>query len=288
MVIGQILLSQAFQPYLEQIAVYISTFVTSDRNLAQIVQKNLMGHVSIGWLLQRRYTLPTSRYYRFAFASLSPSPHHHISSPPYHHQPPCPPPHPHSLQSGRNRKTSIMFTLCLGYLIFAATMFSLQSDSLSQQLEWLYGADVSLEAPAFNLPLPEDKLRKFLATAMTNDTEPYQTFQIVEDFTFVTFPMNSFFPVASAFLRRFVAAIWRPSSESHLSSHPSSHSSPRPSSHPPPHPPPTGPHRFEVPGCEFTAWRETFSMLPWTNTFCRRRSVTRSIETTCQAGTLTL
>ena len=45
MVIGQILLSQAFQPYFEQVAVYISTFVTTDRNLAHIVQKNLMGHV---------------------------------------------------------------------------------------------------------------------------------------------------------------------------------------------------------------------------------------------------
>lgn len=42
----------------------------------------------------------------------------------------------------RNRKTAVMFTLCLGFVIFAAALFTLQSRSIPNNLEWAYGADI--------------------------------------------------------------------------------------------------------------------------------------------------
>jgi len=41
---------------------------------------------------------------------------------------------------GRNKLTSLMFTLCLGFIIFALTMFSLQTNTVVRNLQWTYGA----------------------------------------------------------------------------------------------------------------------------------------------------
>lgn len=92
----------------------------------------------------------------------------------------------------RNQKTALMFTLCVGYLIFAATMFSMQTRSLKQQIEWFYGADVVVTAPSFSLPLPETKLRDFMTTVLVNETNPISVYRIVDDYTFVTFGLDTF------------------------------------------------------------------------------------------------
>ena len=42
----------------------------------------------------------------------------------------------------RNQKTAAMFTLCVGFVIFAATMFVLQAQSIPENLEWAAGADI--------------------------------------------------------------------------------------------------------------------------------------------------
>lgn len=91
-----------------------------------------------------------------------------------------------NLQSHRNRntKTSSMFTICLSYVIFAATMFTLQAKSLSQTQEWFAGADVSITGGSLNDPLPEANLIIYL-------DEIVAVSKVVLDYTFVTIPLDS-------------------------------------------------------------------------------------------------
>ena len=87
MVIGQVLITQSFELYLEHGLVWLLIW-GRDRILAHIVIKNLHAH------------------------------------------------------RPRNQKTAIMFTLCVGFVIFAGTMFVLQAESIPENLAWLAGADV--------------------------------------------------------------------------------------------------------------------------------------------------
>ncbi|KAI9140455.1 FtsX-like permease family-domain-containing protein [Paraphysoderma sedebokerense] len=109
----------------------------------------------------------------------------------------------------RNRKTALMFTLCLAYIIFAATMFRLQSDSLSQNIEWTYGADISVEGRGFQYPLPEDKLVNFLERVKMKENQTSFD-HIVQDYTFTTYALNSYYPVTNMYLSG-LASISRPS-----------------------------------------------------------------------------
>ncbi|KAI9168390.1 hypothetical protein H9P43_007762 [Blastocladiella emersonii ATCC 22665] len=84
----------------------------------------------------------------------------------------------------RNGKTALMFTLCLAYIIFAAVMFRLQADTLSETLEWNYGADISIDGVSFARPLPEARVSNFLASSTA-----------VAGFTYLTFPLTSYYPV---------------------------------------------------------------------------------------------
>jgi hypothetical protein len=68
-----------------------------------------------------------------------------------------------SAHRSRNSKTAIMFSLCVAYVIFAGTLFSLQAGSLAQQLEWSYGSDLIMSASSYDEPLPESDLRSFLS-----------------------------------------------------------------------------------------------------------------------------
>ncbi|KAI3632542.1 hypothetical protein MIR68_009648 [Amoeboaphelidium protococcarum] len=90
----------------------------------------------------------------------------------------------------RNRKTAVMFTLCIGYIIFASTMFTLQISSLNQSVEWFLGADVVISGPSYQLPLPEMKLRQALTQLLPNSSAPNYADRIVAGFTFVTYPIN--------------------------------------------------------------------------------------------------
>ncbi|KAL7747024.1 hypothetical protein RI367_007637 [Sorochytrium milnesiophthora] len=114
----------------------------------------------------------------------------------------------------RNRKTALMFTLCLAYIIFAAAMFTLQTDSLSQTLEWSYGADLVVNGRGFLYPLPEQQLRDYFSTVMYNASNAAamttSSVNIVEGYTFTTYPLNSYYPVNSLHLGA-VVTISRPS-----------------------------------------------------------------------------
>ncbi|ORX82075.1 hypothetical protein BCR32DRAFT_292904 [Anaeromyces robustus] len=85
----------------------------------------------------------------------------------------------------RNSKTSIMFSLCLAYIIFAAALFSLMGGSLSRQIEWTTGADISIVAKSFDTPLPEDEIRALLDSNSITDDE-----DLIEEYSFVTYPLN--------------------------------------------------------------------------------------------------
>ncbi|KAJ3068243.1 hypothetical protein HK102_007219 [Quaeritorhiza haematococci] len=83
--------------------------------------------------------------------------------------------------------------MCLAYVIFASVMFNLQADSLSQGIEWTYGSDIAVRGAGFLRPLPEKRLRTFLESVKMGN--PNATRQVVRDYTFVTYPLNSFYAV---------------------------------------------------------------------------------------------
>jgi hypothetical protein len=101
-----------------------------------------------------------------------------------------------NLQShfSRNSKTSIMFSLCLAYIIFAAALFSLMGGSLSRQIEWSTGADICITAKSINNPLPEEKIKTLLEDSLFIDEE------LIEEYSFVTFPLNHYNTINSAYL----------------------------------------------------------------------------------------
>lgn len=83
----------------------------------------------------------------------------------------------------RNRRAALMFSLCLAYVCFASTMFTLQANSLANTLSWLTGADISVVGTNWAKPLPEIDLRVMLdAKSVYNGSSP----PIVQSFTFLT------------------------------------------------------------------------------------------------------
>lgn len=55
-----------------------------------------------------------------------------------------------------------MFTLSLGFLIFAGASFTLQSATIADTISSLFGSDINIFAPGWTLPLPEATLRAAL------------------------------------------------------------------------------------------------------------------------------
>lgn len=99
-----------------------------------------------------------------------------------------------NLQShfSRNSKTSVMFSLCLAYIIFAAALFSLMGGSLSRQIEWSTGADISISSNDIFHPLPEDDIRNIIENNMLTDED------LIDSYTFVTYPINHLGSISSA------------------------------------------------------------------------------------------
>ncbi|KAJ3299821.1 hypothetical protein HK104_006755 [Borealophlyctis nickersoniae] len=87
----------------------------------------------------------------------------------------------------RNNKTALMFTLSLAYIIFAATMFTLQAGSVRQAVEWKYGADVIVTGPRWSKPVPEAKLRAYFESQKGGNGAG----AIVEGYTFVTYDLST-------------------------------------------------------------------------------------------------
>ncbi|EPZ33956.1 hypothetical protein O9G_003476 [Rozella allomycis CSF55] len=89
----------------------------------------------------------------------------------------------------RNRKTSLMFVICLAYVLFAATMFTMQANSLSDNQSWFAGADIVVTGGTMNNPLPDTALRSYLNTVLVKYNNSSRC--IVEDYSFATVPLNS-------------------------------------------------------------------------------------------------
>jgi len=86
---------------------------------------------------------------------------------------------------GRNRKTAIMFTTSIAFVVFAGAMFSLQAVSIKSNVQQFSGGDFVAQADSIDEPLDEAGLRNFLESATTNSS-------YIEDFTFITFPLASY------------------------------------------------------------------------------------------------
>ncbi|ORX53870.1 hypothetical protein BCR36DRAFT_348918 [Piromyces finnis] len=93
----------------------------------------------------------------------------------------------------RNSKTSVMFSLCLAYIIFAAALFALMGGSLSRQIEWSTGADISIYANDFQYPLPEEQIRNILEKKLFMEDDE----NLIEEYTFVTFPLSNYDAIVS-------------------------------------------------------------------------------------------
>jgi ABC-type antimicrobial peptide transport system permease subunit len=66
----------------------------------------------------------------------------------------------------RNQKTALMFTLSLGFMIFAGASFSLQAATIADTVSSVFGADINFFAPSWSVPLPEETIRSALRQEM--------------------------------------------------------------------------------------------------------------------------
>eukprot|EP00742_Colponemidia_sp_Colp-10_P003305 GILJ01003519.1.p1 GENE.GILJ01003519.1~~GILJ01003519.1.p1 ORF type:complete len:1186 (-),score=204.90 GILJ01003519.1:249-3806(-) len=89
----------------------------------------------------------------------------------------------------RNKKTALMFTLALSFLIFGAAMFSLEGTNLAQNIQLTLGSDLVATTP-YSKPLAVDGITNFLRS-IGQDSSAFNQTRLVDDFTFVTFPLSA-------------------------------------------------------------------------------------------------
>ena len=82
----------------------------------------------------------------------------------------------------RNAKTTLMYTLCIGFLIFSGTGFNLQAKMIQDLVKKTLGSDLVIFSTSSN-GLDEYRIRKFL-----NNYKNQESF--VKDFTFLTFELD--------------------------------------------------------------------------------------------------
>ncbi len=87
----------------------------------------------------------------------------------------------------RNRKTAQMFTICLAFIIFTGSMFSLQTKSIIDNVKVFVGADIIVFAPTLTEELDEASMSTYLEQEVQNTK---QGNGILIDYTFVTFAMG--------------------------------------------------------------------------------------------------
>lgn len=93
----------------------------------------------------------------------------------------------------RNAKTAIMLTTSFAFIIFAGALFGLLSSILLEFFEEIVGSDVTVRATYIDKPLDEAGLRAFL------DSEIRSNRSVVQNYTFVTFPLGEYPFVTSAY-----------------------------------------------------------------------------------------
>lgn len=81
----------------------------------------------------------------------------------------------------RSRKTFMMFTLAIAFVIFAGVAFSLQVSSIRSNIESFIGADALLKSSTSSYPLPEKELNSYLDSMIAKgevDNYCYQSFSV--------------------------------------------------------------------------------------------------------------
>eukprot|EP00002_Diphylleia_rotans_P012112 TRINITY_DN2372_c0_g1_i2.p1 TRINITY_DN2372_c0_g1~~TRINITY_DN2372_c0_g1_i2.p1 ORF type:complete len:590 (+),score=61.92 TRINITY_DN2372_c0_g1_i2:617-2386(+) len=91
-----------------------------------------------------------------------------------------------SSHGDRNIKTALMFTIALAFIIFAGSMFSLQTAAIVDNVKLLLGADIAVISTNTKAMLDETLLREFLET---------QRSIRVQEYTFVTYPIGDLFNI---------------------------------------------------------------------------------------------
>jgi ABC-type antimicrobial peptide transport system permease subunit len=88
-----------------------------------------------------------------------------------------------SAHKDRNRKTALMFTTAVAFVIFAAAIFQIQTVSVGDNIRLLSGSDIFIQSLEYTQPLDEDAMRDFL------DTHKKDPNSGIVDFTFFSFKM---------------------------------------------------------------------------------------------------
>jgi ABC-type antimicrobial peptide transport system permease subunit len=79
----------------------------------------------------------------------------------------------------RTKKTALMFTIALAFLIFCGVIFSLQAKSIPMAIESLLGSDIVVKARTNKVPLDPSRLSSFL--------NRWDTKAKIRDYSFATF-----------------------------------------------------------------------------------------------------
>lgn len=90
----------------------------------------------------------------------------------------------------RNRKTALMFTISLSFVIFAGAMFVLQTRALNSNIELLVGSSMLVFAPRSNTPLDELAFRDVIERDVALQRALHQNPRI-RGYSFSTFPLFS-------------------------------------------------------------------------------------------------
>ena len=100
---------------------------------------------------------------------------------------------------GRNAKTAQMFTICLAFIVFAGVMFSLQAQSLIDNVRLTFAADITINALPndLNNSLKEEEMTEFLDKQIDLRRTGGNPDAVVIDYAFLPFPLNSLSGVRS-------------------------------------------------------------------------------------------
>ena len=104
----------------------------------------------------------------------------------------------------RNQKTALMFTLSLGFIIFAGASFSLQATTVGDEITSLMGGDISIFGPRWDVPLPAKEFRQVL------DVEMAREGSLVLGYDFATYPLHRFAQVYNTYIGNLAAEPFLP------------------------------------------------------------------------------
>ena len=96
---------------------------------------------------------------------------------------------------GRNRKTALMFTVSLAFIVFAGTSFRLQANSIQDAIKANLGTNIYISAPSWNSPLNETSIRSLLDSELAKGSA-----SLISFYDFATFSLTNHPKVDRVFL----------------------------------------------------------------------------------------